>query len=203
MNEQIEENVVNIRDFQEGDELTIHHMNSESESIKEWTTTMKVGGVFTYEHVRDGEVIDTWVEPNLVVDEGLNYILDSAMSGATTLTTWYISLFKNNYTPIFSDTAAAFPGAGVANEATTEYTEANRPTWVEAGVTSKTITNTLSPAVFTFGTPITIYGAFLVSTNVKGGTTGKLAAASKFTSSRAMLANDVLNVTYTLTISSV
>ena len=30
-----------------------------------------VAGYFNYEHVRDGKVIDSWQEPNLVVDEGL------------------------------------------------------------------------------------------------------------------------------------
>jgi len=164
---------------------------------------LKIGGIFTCEHVRDGKVIDTWQEPNLVVDEGLNYALDAAFSGGTPITTWYVGLFKNNYTPIAANVAATFPGAGVANEATTEYSEATRPTWTEAGVVTKTITNSATPAVFTFASGITIYGAFLVSTSTKGGTTGKLGAASKFASARVMLTADVLNVTYTLTISSV
>jgi len=162
----------------------------------------QVGGIFTYEHVRDGKVIDSWDQPNIVVDEGLNYILDAALSAGTPITTWYVALFKNNYTPIAANVAATFPGAGVANEATTEYSEATRPIWVEAGVTAKTITNTASPAVFTFASNIDIYGAFLISSSAKGATTGKLAAASKFSSVRSMLTADVLNVTYNLTISS-
>lgn len=163
---------------------------------------LKTAGYFTYEHIRNGEVIDTWQEPNLVVDEGINYALDAAFSGGTPITTWYIGLFKNNYTPVAGNVAASFPNEGVANEANTEYDEATRPAWTEAGVTAKVISNTASPAVFTFNTAVTIYGAFLVSTNTKGGTSGTLAAASKFTASRAMLNADVLNVTYTLTGSS-
>jgi hypothetical protein len=165
--------------------------------------TLKIGGIFSYEHVRDGEVIDTWKEPNLVVDQGLTYILDTALSGGTQLNNWYIGIFKNNYTPVAADTAATFPGVGAALEAISEYSEAARPSWVEAGVTAKTITNTASPAVFTFASGVTIYGAFLVNTSTKGGTTGTLAAASKFSSSRVMLTGDKLNVTYTLVISSV
>lgn len=164
---------------------------------------LKIGGIFTYEHIRDGEVIDTWKEPNIVVDEGLNYILGAGMAGSTPLTTWYIGIFKNNYTPLSTDTAALFPGVGVASESTTEYTETVRPTWINTGVAAKVITNTASPAVFTFNTTVSIYGGFLASSSVKGGLTGKLAAASKFSSVRAMLAADVLNVTYNLTISSV
>jgi len=168
----------------------------------EQNTKMRVAGYFNYEHIRDGKVIDSWQEPNLVVDEGLNYALDASFSGGTPITTWYVGVYKNNYTPIAGNVASTFAGAGIANEATTEYDEATRPGWTEAGVSAKTITNSASPAVFTFNTGVTVYGAFLISANTKGGLTGTLAAASKFTSSRAMLAADVLNVTYTLTATS-
>jgi hypothetical protein len=164
---------------------------------------LKIGGVFAYEQIRDGEVIDTWQEKNIVVNEGLNYTLDSAFSAGSPITSWYIGLFKNNYAPQASDVAATFPGVGVANEATSEYSESARVAWVDAGVVSQVITNTASPAVFTFASPIAIYGAFLTSVSTKASTSGKLAAASKFASVRNMLAADVLNVTYTLTISSI
>lgn len=163
---------------------------------------LKVGGTFTFEHVRNGEVIDTWEQPNLVVDEGLTYALDAAYSGGTPITTWYIGLFKNNYTPIAGNVASTFAGAGVANEVTTEYSQANRVTWVEPGVSAKAITNAASPAVFSFTSPVTVYGAFMISNNTKGGTSGTLSAASKFASSRAMLSSDDLRVTYALSIAS-
>ena len=162
----------------------------------------KIGGYFTFEHIRDGQVIDRWYDSNIVVDEGLNYILDAALSGATAHTTHYLGLFKNNYTPISSNVMATFPGAGVALEANSEYNEATRRTWNEAGVSAKTITNSASPATFTFNTTVTIYGAFLSSDSTKAGTTGTLVSAAKFSSARSMLANDVLNVTYTITASS-
>ena len=174
-------------------------MNKE---LKSNISPFKIGGTFSYEHIRDGEVIDKWEEPNIVVDEGLEYALDSAFSAGTQITAWYIGLFKNNYTPIAGNVAATFWGAGVANEVTTEYSESTRPAWTEAGVTSKTLTNSASVAVFTFASPVSVYGAGLVSTNTKGGTSGKLAAASKFSSVRSMLASDVLNVTYSLTIAT-
>lgn len=162
----------------------------------------KIGGTFHFEQVRNGEVVDTWSEDNIVVNEGLNYVLGSAFAAVSPLTTWYIGLFKNNYTPAATDVAATFPGAGVAGEDTADYSEVTRPAWTQAGAASQTITNTASPAVFTFTAPISIYGAFLTSSNIKGGTSGKLAAASKFASVRAMLVADVLNVTYTLSIAS-
>lgn len=164
--------------------------------------SLKIGGIFTYEHVRDGEVIDTWSEPNIVVDEGLNYALGTAFASGTASTNWYIGVFKNNYTPQSTDVIATFPGSGIANESTTEYTESVRPTWTQAGVSNKSITNSASPSVFTFNATASIYGAFLTNSNVKGGITGKLAAASKFSSVRSMLAADVLNITYALSITS-
>ena len=163
---------------------------------------LTLAGVYTFEHIRDGKVIDAWEDNNIVVDEGLNYILDAALSGGSPLTTWYVGLFKNNYTPVYNNVASTFAGAGVANEVTTEYTEATRPVWVEAGAAAKTITNSASPAVFTFGTGVTVYGSFLISNATKGGTTGTLASASKFGTARVMLAADKLNVTYSLTVSS-
>jgi len=164
---------------------------------------LKIGGIFTYEHVRNGEVIDTWSEPNIVVDEGLNYALGTAFASASASANWYVGIFVNNYTPQSTDVITTFPGVGVAGEATTQYNETTRPTWTQAGVVAKSITNTASPAVFTFNTTTSIYGAFLANSSVKGGLTGKLAAASKFSSVRSMLTNDILNITYTLSITSV
>lgn len=160
----------------------------------------RAGGYFTIQHIRNGEVIHEEDSPNIVVDEGLTYILDVALSNGTQNANHYIGIFKNNYTPVAADVAATFAGAGVANEVTTEIDEATRPAWTEAGVTSKTITNSASPAAFTANTTVSVYGAFLISNNTKGGTTGKLVAASKFAAVRNLVDTDVLNVTYTLTI---
>ena len=157
---------------------------------------LTVGGYFTYEHIRDGKVIDTWKEKNIVVNTGLNYILDAALSGGTVNTTHYVGLFSNNYTPIASTLVTNL------TEVNAKYNELTRPTWTEAGASSQSISNSASPAAFTFNASETIYGAFLISNNTKGGTTGTLIAASKFASARSVIAADVINVTYTLSASS-
>lgn len=157
-------------------------------------------GYFTVEHVRNGEVIDTFRSDNIVVDQGLEYILDAALSGATQNTNHYLGIYKNNYTPVAGDTAATFAGIGVANEANAEIDNVTRPQWVEAGVASKSITNSASPAAFTANTTVSIYGAFLISNNTLGGLTGTLIAASKFPAVRNMVNTDILNITYTLDI---
>lgn len=159
-----------------------------------------VGGVFTVTHLRNGEVIDTIHSPNIVVNEGLDYILDAALSNATQETAFYIGIYKNNYTPQATNSMATFAGAGVAGEANSEIDESARQAWTEAGVSSRTITNSASPAEFTANTSVSIYGAFLATDNTLGGTSGTLIAASKFGAVRNLEDDDVLSVTYTLSI---
>lgn len=161
---------------------------------------VKAGGYFTVEHYRNGELLDVITSPNIVVDEGLNHVLDVALSNGAQNGTWYIGIFKNNYTPVAGDTASTFAGVGVANEVSTEINETTRPQWVDAGVAAKSVTNSASPAVFTANTTVSVYGAFLISNNTLGGTTGVLCAASKFAAVRNLLNTDVLNITYTLNI---
>lgn len=162
----------------------------------------KVGGVFHFEQVRDGKVIDSWDTSNIVVNQGLNYILDAALSNGTIIPTWYLGLFKNNYTPVASDIKSTFTGSGVANEATTEYSETIRPTWVDAGSVTQSISNSASPAVFTFSAAVTIYGALMTSTSTKGDTAGTLLAAAKFTTSKVMAIADQLNISYIISATS-
>lgn len=160
-------------------------------------TDLKLGGTFFFEHVRDGNVIDSWEEDNLVVNEGLDYVLDTSLSGGTGLVSWYIGLFTGDYTPVASLTAATITAASTETQA--QYSEGFRQDWVDAGVSGQSLGNTASPATFTFTPASTlVYGTFLVSDATKGGTTGTLMSASRFTSARTMLSGDVLNVTYSI-----
>ena len=157
---------------------------------------LKIGGYF----ITDVNGEDRQEHKNIVVDEGLVYTINTALAAVAQNASWFVGIFKNNYTPVPADTAALFPGAGVANEATTEYDEATRPAYTPNGTTLANVSNSSSPAAFTMNTTVSIYGAMLVSTSVKGGTTGTLQAASKFSAVRNLVTSDVLNVTYQLTI---
>lgn len=165
----------------------------------ETTGATKVGGVFTIEQIRDGQVIDTWEEKNIVVNEGLNNLLDAYLHGSTQTTAWYIGIFEGNYTPLATDT-----GANIVANATecTAYTEATRPAWVEAAASSQSITNSASKATFTINATKTVYGAFLISTSAKSDTAGILFAASKFSASRSVVLDDQLLITYTVAAAS-
>lgn len=155
---------------------------------------LRIGGVFGFELVRRGRVIDRWVEDNLVVNQGINHILNVAFNAATQVATWYIGIFEGNYTPVAGDTAAGFPAAATES---TAYAESTRVTYVEATSTSQSMTNSASPAAFTINATKTIYGAFMSSVSTKSATTGTLVAATRFATSRSVINLDVLNVTYT------
>lgn len=159
-----------------------------------------LGGEFHCQLVRAGKIIDEWVQPNLVVNQGLNHILDVVFHGSTPVSPWYLGLFEGNYTPVAGVTAATI--ASAATE-TTAYAETTRPAYDEDAAASQSITNSASRATFTFNATKTIYGAFIISENTKGGTSGTLLAASRFSASKAVVAADQLLLTYTFNASSV
>lgn len=156
-------------------------------------TEMRVGGRFIFDHVRDGVVIDSWDDRNLVTNEGLNALLDIMFHGTSPITTWYIGLFEGNYTPVATVTAATITAASTE---CTAYDETTRQPYVEAAAAGQSITNVASRAQFTFNAGKTIYGAFLVSASAKSATSGVLFSASKFASSKAVVDDDQLLVTY-------
>lgn len=156
---------------------------------------MVVCGTYHGQIIRDGKIIDEFEDKNLVVNEGLNSLLDIMFHGATQITTWYVGVFEANYTPVAGDTAANITAN--STECTT-YDETTRVAYDEAAASGQSITNTASRATFTFNATKTIYGAFLVSASAKSATTGKLFSAAKFATSKSVVAADQLLLTYTI-----
>ena len=144
----------------------------------------------------NGDVEPVEIADNIVVNEGLNHILDVVLHAATQITTWYVGIFEGNYTPVSTDV-----GTNIATNSTesTAYTEGTRQEYVEAAPSSQSITNSASPATFSINATKTIYGAFLISNSTKGGATGTLLAAARFATSRAVVSSDQILVTYTIT----
>ena len=149
--------------------------------------------------IRAGEVIDEFECKNLVVNQGLNYLLGAALGGQSVITTWYLGLFTGNYTVVATDTAATI--AANATEATA-YTAGVRQTWTSAAPSSQSITNSASQASFTFNASITVYGAFLVSSSTISGTSGTLFSGAQFAASKSVVSSDILQLTYTYTAAS-
>lgn len=161
--------------------------------------SLQVGGIFTGQHIRDGQVIDEWQDHNLVVNQGLNALLDIMFHGSTQVNPWYLGLFEANYTPVATVTAATI--ASAATECTA-YDEATRQEYNEAAASAQSTTNSANKATFTFNATKTIYGAFLASDSTKSGTSGTLFSAAKFASPKSVVATDQLLLTYTFTAAS-
>lgn len=161
---------------------------------------LAVGGVFSGQLVRNGEVIDEWHDHNLITNEGLNHILDTVLHGTAQVSTWYLGLFEGNYTPVATVTAATIAAASTE---CTAYNETTRQEYVEAAASAQSITNSAARATFTFNATKSIYGAFLVSASAKSATTGVLLSASRFSAAKAVANDDQLLLTYTANISSV
>jgi len=161
----------------------------------------KLGTIWEWEQWRNGKLISQWFERNLCTDQGITHVIDVAFSGGTQITAWYVVLFEDNHSPAAGDTYAV-PGYTESSA----YDEATRPSWQEAGVASKAITNSANKATFTMNATKTIYGAALVgggtAPSTKGDTAGggKLFCVSQFASgSKPVVDDDILRVTITLT----
>lgn len=135
---------------------------------------------------------DSWT--NIVVNEGINHALDVTLSAGTPDTTWFVGLTDGTPTVAAGDTLASHAGWVEV----TNYDETNRVAWVDGGVSSQSVSNSASPAVFTISATVTVGGAFLAGVNT--GTAGTLYAAASFTGGDKSLAdNDTLTVTATMT----
>ena len=159
----------------------------------------KMHGVWEVEHWRDGELLGVDISDNLIVDQGLNHLLDVVLHGTTPVSPWYIGIFEGNYTPVAGATAASITADSTES---TAYTESTRVAYDEAAAASKVTTNSASKATFTCNATKTMYGAFLASASAKSATTGTLLAVTRFTTTRAVVSADILLVTYTITAAS-
>jgi hypothetical protein len=167
-------------------------------------SNMKLHGLWEIQHIRDGKVLHKECGENIVPYEGMNRILDALRGGVTLSTTWYVSLFKGNVTPALTDTAAAALGAtGSYGECQdTDFSPATNRTQITFGSSangSMTSTNTMQ---FTAIQNLTVYGGFVTDTQPKNDKTGVLLSAKRFASARAVLANDIIQVTVTYTMTS-
>ena len=155
---------------------------------------------------RDSQGNVKWIaeESNLVVNVGLAQMAGSALAGATQITTWYVGLYGAGATntPAAGDTMSSHAGWTEI----TPYANSTRITAVFATATTanpSVVTNAASPASFSINASSTVGGAFLTSSNTKGGTTGTLFSAADFTSGdRTVVTGDILLVTYTFSLAT-
>ncbi len=146
-------------------------------------------------HVRPGAFTHVGKWSNIVVNEGLDDLLDMTLSGGTPDTSWFIGL-KDTGTPAAGDTLASH-----ASWAEITPYAGNRLAWTDGGVASQSVDNTGSPAAFAINATDDVFGAFLAGVNT--GTAGRLYAAGDFAASRGVINGDTLNVEATFTSAAV
>jgi len=146
-----------------------------------------------------GKIVATTEWQNIVVNEGLDYLLDAGLAGGSQETTWYVGLTDGTPTIAAGDTMSSHAGWTEV----TAYTESVRQTWTpdSNGVQSQSIDNVSNPAQFSINADsTTVGGAFLSSNSTKSGTTGLLYAAGAFSGGDVTLSNgSTLDVQATFT----
>ena len=164
--------------------------------------SVSVGGVFTVEcYDAAGQL--KWKDEfhNLVVNQGLKDMNDKYFTGSGYTAAWYIGLINNSPSPTLAagDTAAQIGGSNGWAEFT-GYSQANRPTLSFSASTTAdpSVISTASAAAFSITSTATIYGAFVVSSNTKDGTSGVLFSEGAFAATRSVVNGDTLNVSYSL-----
>jgi hypothetical protein len=174
---------------------------------------LRMTGNVMLEHFRGEECLySSWMKkPNIFTTEGMAYLnnimfYNTAKPSLITVSFWYVGIFKANITPALGDTAAAKLGSGgtyqECQDADYDSPATTKPEYITASTATAVITNSASKASFTMAGSITVYGAFLGTTGAKATASGTLMCAKRFDSSRAVVDNDVLAVTYQITLSS-
>lgn len=147
------------------------------------------------EHWRGSELLGVYNTVNGITDVGINHLLDTTFDAGAATATWYMGLVDNSGFTAFADgdTSASHTGW---NEFTT-YSEATRPIWNPDAASSRSISNGTSTD-FSINGSGTVKGIFVISNNVKSGSTGILWATAAFASTVGVTNGDVLKVTYTI-----
>jgi|ERR1035437_3202931 hypothetical protein len=134
---------------------------------------LKVFDNFVVENFRDGKSIWKIQGPNILTNEGLNFILQTFFGQG--ITTLYVGLIDlTSFTAVsLNDTAAQINGTNGWKE-NASYSNTTRQTYFAGTAINKSINNTAAKANFTMTGSGTIHGAFVCSSNVKSGVAGKL-----------------------------
>lgn len=143
-----------------------------------------------------------WVHEitNIVVNVGLDDLLDKYLKGSSYTAAWYVGLTDGTPTPAAGDTMASHAGwSEVA-----AYDESARPALTLGTVSGQSVDNSASKASFSINADsTTIGGAFVASDDTKGGSGGTLYSVAAFQAAdKGLDDGDTLNVTVTCTAAS-
>jgi hypothetical protein len=152
------------------------------------------GHKYKFEARRGEEILWTEELDNIVVNEGLNEILNKFYKGSAYTAAHYVGLTQGSPTFAAADTMASH--SGWTEQAS--YSESVRQTFTPGTVASQSVDNSASKAVFTVNAAsVVIGGGFLTTNSTKSGTTGTLIGGAAFTANRTLQSGDTLSVTVT------
>lgn len=163
------------------------------------TARTKIGGRFVAECFgKDGKLKWRDFSQNIITSEGLDSILGVCLNNDTQIATWYVCMSETDTAP-----AAGLTYAVPSYTETEAYAEGNRPTYQDDAVSGQAVTNS-SKAQFTINATKSMWGASLVGGGTDGNTKGDTAGGGSllcyalFSSPRAVVSDDVINIQYTL-----
>lgn len=145
-----------------------------------------VDGVVKWEEV---------VEHNLIVNAGLDKLLDVALIGSSAVASWYGGLIGTGGTIASGDTMSVHAGWAEL----TNYATASRGQFVFARV-DRLVSNSAATLSYSINTAGSIMGAFITSDATKGGSAGVLFSGVAFSAGdKATSDGDTLTITYAVT----
>lgn len=137
---------------------------------------------------------------NLVVNTGLDDLLDKYFKGSAYTAAHFVGLTSGTPTIAAGDTMASHAGWTEV----TGYSQATRPAFTPGTVASQSVDNSAAKAEFSVNATITAGGLFLATNSTKGGTTGTLYGAAAFSGgNKALGSGDTLQVTGAATTAAV
>ena len=156
-----------------------------------------VQGVFRYAKRGEPEELST----NLVVTQGLNYVVGVALKAVSPITTWYVAPFSGDVTVQSTWTATNFTANATE---VTAYEAAARPAWVGGAVAAGAVDSFAAKAeIKATQDAVVIRGAGMLSSSAKSGTTGTLLGASRFPSAKTLDEDEILDIGYGFTLTPV
>lgn len=127
--------------------------------------------------IATGELVEQEVKLNRIPQAGIDFLIQTPFGDVAPIPNFYCGLFRNNFSPDTNTSSADIPS--LMGELV-DYSETTRPIWNRSYNGAGTLDNIANKAVFTPTADKTVYGSFIVSNPVKGGSTGLLLSVVRF-----------------------
>lgn len=156
---------------------------------------LKLGGVFyIWCYGPDGDLKWEDIASNIVVNEGLDYILNILLKGGVQSDPWYIGLTNGAPSPAAGD---QLTGTHAGWAEVTAYSEGLRQEFVDDAISGQSIDNSVNKAEFSINSDsTTIGGAFLTNDSTTGANGMLLCVAAFDGGNKTADDGDVLAVQY-------